>query len=158
MRIAVTGHRPNKLGNEYSMEGPISDYLTYEFEKILIEYAPKIAVSGMALGVDQIWAIAALHKGINVIAAIPFIGQELAWSEESQWMYQQILLHKRVTPTYICDPGYAAWKMQKRNEWMVDHSTFLVAAWDGSPGGTSNCVKYAQKQGKKIIRIDLKQK
>lgn len=112
----------------------------------------------MALGIDQIWAISALHMGINVTAAIPFIGQELAWPEESQWIYWQIMRHKKVTPAYICDPGYEAWKMQKRNVWMVDHSTFLVAAWDGTAGGTANCVKYAQKQGKKIIRIDLKQK
>lgn len=108
----------------------------------------------MALGADQIWAIAGLHRGINVTAAIPFIGQEKAWPEESQWMYWQILKHKKVTPAYICEPGYAAWKMQKRNEWMVDHCTFLVAVWNGSNGGTKNCVDYAIKTGKKILQIN----
>lgn len=155
MRIALTGHRPPKGGIEYNGEGPVSDYLSEEFEKILVEYEPRVIISGMALGADTIWAISGLFRNIQVIAAIPFVGQESVWPEESQRKYHQIIRHKKVIPTYICEPGYAAWKLQKRNEWMVDHCSLLVSVWDGSSGGTANCVKYAKKQGKTIINIDL---
>jgi hypothetical protein len=37
---------------------------------------------------------------------------------------------------------------------MVDNSDLLIAVWDGSSGGTSNCVSYATIKGKQIIRID----
>ena len=44
--------------------------------------------------------------------------------------------------------------MQKRNEYMVDLADRVIAVWDGSKGGTANCVKYAEKVGKEIIRIE----
>ena len=45
---------------------------------------------------------------------------------------------------------------------MVDLADRVIAVWDGSKGGTTffdllcfaNCVKYAEKIGKKIIRIE----
>jgi hypothetical protein len=38
---------------------------------------------------------------------------------------------------------------------LVNHSERLVAVWNGSSGGTSNCVSYAQTRGKPITRLDL---
>ena len=52
------------------------------------------------------------------------------------------------------DDPYAAWKMQKRNEWMVDNSGAVIAVWDGTPSGTANTVKYARKQKKAVLVID----
>ena len=52
-----------------------------------------------------------------------------------------------------CLDGYAAWKMQKRNEWMADKATRIVALWDGSPGGTANCIAYASKIGRPIDNL-----
>ncbi len=54
----------------------------------------------------------------------------------------------------VSEAGYAAWKMQVRNKAMVDNSDLVIAVYDGSGGGTGNCVAYAQKQGKSIITID----
>jgi uncharacterized phage-like protein YoqJ len=45
--------------------------------------------------------------------------------------------------------------MQIRNEWMVDRCDKLIAVWDGSKGGTGNCVDYAKSVNKDIFRIDL---
>lgn len=45
------------------------------------------------------------------------------------------------------------WLMQKRNEYMVDLADRVIAVWDGSKGGTANCIKYAEKVGKEIIKI-----
>lgn len=46
--------------------------------------------------------------------------------------------------------------MQKRNEWMVDNCDILIAVWDKSPGGTKNCVDYAESKKKQIIYINPK--
>lgn len=56
-----------------------------------------------------------------------------------------------------CEGGYASWKMQKRNEWMVDRCDILVSVWDGTEGGTYNCVNYAIGKNKQIIRINPKE-
>jgi uncharacterized phage-like protein YoqJ len=39
--------------------------------------------------------------------------------------------------------GYAAHKMHVRNKWMVNKCNKVLALWDGSKGGTGNCVSYA---------------
>jgi uncharacterized phage-like protein YoqJ len=46
--------------------------------------------------------------------------------------------------------------MQVRNEWMVDHCNDLLAVWDGSDGGTGNCVRYAQRilEPSKLHRVN----
>ncbi len=41
--------------------------------------------------------------------------------------------------------------MQWRNEFMVDHSQLILACFDGSPGGTANCLKDAETQGKPVV-------
>ena len=44
--------------------------------------------------------------------------------------------------------------MQRRNEYMVDKADTLIAVWNGTSGGTANCVKYAKKKGVDIVRLD----
>lgn len=153
--VAVTGHRPNKLNNEYDGVGPLSDAIRKEFKKIIEEVRPIVAISGMALGVDLLWAETCLDYGLPMAAAIPFKGQESIWPEKSKQRYYDILA-KVTRIYYICEPGYAAWKMQKRNEFMVDRANMLIAVWDGTKGGTANCVQYAQLKGIEIIRINPK--
>lgn len=154
MIIAVTGHRPNKLGNEYDSNGPYSDWIRENFIKIIEEKKPTLAISGMALGVDMIWAETAYEKGIKVLAAIPFKGQECKWPEKSRNRYSNFLQQENVEIYCVCEGAYTPWKMQARNEYMVDKANILLAVWDKTPGGTANCVKYAQEQEKDIIYID----
>lgn len=138
--LAATGHRPNKLGGYGSDVDASLRRLAIWF---LTTNRPDGVISGMALGWDMAWSEAAIQMGIPVTAAIPFKGQETAWPVISQHRYGEILA--RCTDSHIvCDDGYAAWKMQKRNQWMVDNATHLIALWDGTDGGTANCVKYAQ--------------
>lgn len=136
--IAATGHRPNKLG------GYGRDVYTH-LVKLAYDYLgrmqPEGVISGMALGWDQAWADAALLLNIPVHAAIPFEGLESQWPNESKNNFHRIL--KRCTSvTVVCEGLYAGFKMQIRNEWMVDRAVRICALWDGSPGGTGNCLKY----------------
>lgn len=110
----------------------------------------------MAQGVDQWAAEVCTRMGIPWCAAIPFEGQDSVWTAESQAYYRSLL--KLATSTCVVSAGgYAGWKMQIRNQWMVDRCDILVAVWDGSAGGTSNCVRYAEKVGRKIHRINPKE-
>jgi uncharacterized phage-like protein YoqJ len=110
-------------------------------------------ISGMALGVDQWWAKAALDLGIPYHAYIPFKGQESRWPEQSVKGFEHLLLNAK-DMKIVCEGGYAPWKMQKRNEAMVDDAEVCVAVWDGTKGGTGNCVEYIIKQGKPLFLID----
>lgn len=152
MVLAITGHRPNKIGG-YKPNQTAVDIKKF-LELLVDSEKPSVMISGMALGVDTIWARVALEKRIPLVAAIPFWGQERMWPKESQEEYSEILRQAtKVVP--VSEGGYAVWKMQKRNEWMVDHCDKLVYIWDGSPGGTKNCIDYARKVGKAIIECHL---
>lgn len=149
MIIAGTGHRPDKLGG-YGHKPLV--HLVNLAEDWLEENKPEKVISGMALGWDYALACAAFNLDIPIIAAVPFKGQESRWPDESQRNYRA-LLKECEQVVYVCEDGYAVWKMQKRNEWMVDNCDVVLAMWNGSPGGTANCVRYAEKAGKPIVNL-----
>lgn len=151
MIVAFTGHRPNKIGG-YS-DNPIQQKIRRAIKDTLIKLQPEKAISGMALGVDQWAAEICVELKIPFIAAVPFLGQEKIWPAASQQKFRE-LLKKADTVQIVCDGEYAAWKLQKRNEWMVDHCGTLIAIWDGTRGGTGNCVEYAKSIGRDIYRIN----
>lgn len=135
---AFTGHRPDKLGG-YNEQTFIR--LVRLAKAVLTQGKPADVISGMAQGWDMAVAFAAIQLGIPVTAAIPFEGQHLMWPEHAQGQWHAIKA-KCTNVQLISRGGFAGWKMQKRNEWMVDHGHHLVALWDGSTGGTANCMKY----------------
>lgn len=113
------------------------------------------AISGMALGFDTWAAETCIQLGIPFIAAIPFAGQQRMWSPEQQLHYAE-LLSRAQSQHVVCPGGYEPRKMQIRNVWMVDNSDCLLACWNGSPGGTKNCIDYAKVKKKDIIYLNLK--
>jgi uncharacterized phage-like protein YoqJ len=108
----------------------------------------------MALGIDTLFALIGIERKINVLAAIPCDNQECRWPEESQKVYYDILDNPLVESKIVCPGPYYPSKMQTRNEWMTDNADKLIAVWDGSTGGTGNCVRYAKKVGRETIRIN----
>ena len=155
MIVAFTGHRPEKLGG-YG-PNPVQDRVRAEIRYVLETWRPEAAISGMALGVDQWAAEICVNMEIPFTAAVPFETQESAWPNESQQHYRDLLF--KANKILVVSPGryYAAWKMQKRNEWMVDHCDRLLAVWDGSTGGTYNCVSYARSVGKYVHVLNPKE-
>lgn len=144
--IAVTGHRPDKLlGYGRDREHRLGFYA----RMCLNGVSCKKVITGMALGWDMAVAGACVFWHIPFMAVIPFDGQELRWPEESQYTYRQLLRIADET-TVVSGGKYSAYKMQLRNQFMVDRCDLLLALWDGSDGGTANCVRYAQEIGKPV--------
>ncbi len=154
MIIAVTGHRPDKLGG-YTND--TAHRAIRRHMRDFLDQAPEgelILISGGAQGIDQFWMEVGLFLELPVIAALPFEGYDSRWPVSARQSYQK-LLDKCHEVRYICEPGYEARKMQIRNEWMVDNSDILVAYWNGSEGGTKNCVDFARSKGKVINVFDV---
>lgn len=154
MIIAATGHRPDKLGGY----GPHVRMRLHHLAKTYLKSQHDIlegaltVISGMALGWDTAWAIAALDLGISVIAAVPFVGQEKQWQANDKVLYHEIL-KRAADVVVVSEGGYEIEKMQLRNEWMVDRADRVCALWDGSSGGTGNCIRYVRKFGKPIDHL-----
>lgn len=149
MIIAATGHRPDKLGG-YSEA--VFQKCVFTAKTYLQVVLPKGAIVGMALGWDQAVAQACIDLGIPFTAAIPFEGQHDLWPVESQRRYLRLLAcaeHVEIVTKRYAMPVPKA--MQKRNEWMVDRCQSVLALWDGSFGGTHNCIRYAEKRKKPVV-------
>lgn len=146
MIIAGTGHRPDKLGG-YS-DGA-TQRLVRVARKSIEHLSATRVITGMALGWDQALAIACLELGIPFVAAIPFEGQEGKWPARSQALFRQ-LREKADEVVVVSSGGYSVEKMQIRNVWMVDHCDRVLALWNGTSGGTRNCLDYARSVKKPV--------
>lgn len=143
MIVAATGHRPQKLGG---FSTAIDRRLVNLAAAYLERVRPTRVIVGMALGWDQAVAEAALALGIPFTAAVPFEAQDLRWPECSRRRYR--ILRARAAETVVLETSFTGRAMQKRNEWMVDRCECLVALWDGSFGGTFDCLQYASRVGR----------
>jgi uncharacterized phage-like protein YoqJ len=140
--IAVTGHRPNKLGG-YSDVTFIRLHALATF--MLKRLQPAAVISGMAQGWDMEVAQAALDMQVPLIAAIPFEDQDKLWSMATQARYAGLI--KRASQVELVSPGtFTPEKFHRRNRWMVDHCERLVALWDPTEraGGTYETMQYAR--------------
>lgn len=149
MTVSGTGHRPDKLGgySKPAFEGLV-DLASWWLQRNPVDHV----ISGMALGWDQALAVAAIRLDIPVCAYVPFEGQESRWPESSQTYYRKIL-RKCHHISIICEGGYSREAMQIRNERMVDDSDVVLALWDGSSGGTGNCIRYATRTKAEIVNL-----
>lgn len=148
--VAATGHRPNKCGGYTSKARSAMIEVAVEHLALL----PRLdgVISGVALGWDQAVAYAAMHLKVPVIAAVPFEGQQKKWPLEAQAQYRKLL--DRCDEVVLVSPGgYSPDKMQRRNEWMVDHGDRIAALFNGSSGGTANCLAYAKTRRRPIDNL-----
>lgn len=159
--ICFTGHRPEKL-NGYNPKDNIQ--MLYKLKESIVEMINngyENFITGMAIGVDM-WAAKIVLKlkkeypQINLICAIPCDKHWSKWQYNSPESVEQwfSITSKADLVHYVSEDPYTAWCMQVRNKWMVDNSNTVIAVWDGTKGGTGNCVVYAFKKDVKIYQLD----
>jgi len=158
--VSFTGHRPNKLKGYNPRDN--KELLWKLHEEIVKHIEDKNAdtfISGMALGVDM-WAARIVlrlksleYPHLKLICAIPCLNHSSKWNAQSQKEWQSIV-DKADEVFYVSKEEYKPYLMQRRNIWMVDESDYVIAVWDGSAGGTGNCVRYAQEEDKEITVIN----
>ena len=148
-RCCFTGHRPEKLLHDEAF------YLEALHRAIhdAIEAGYSTFITGMARGVD-IWAAELVlsfrrtNPDIHLICALPHPGFEQRWAMTWQRRYRAIL--EAADLTRIICPSFSMGSYQVRNEWMVDHSSLVIAVYNGEAGGTRNTLEYAKQQGVNI--------
>ena len=148
-RCCFTGHRPEKL-NQPEVE--VIAWLELEIRKAIADGFVTF-ISGMARGVD-IWAAEIVLRlrdegmPIHLICAAPFEGFERSWDDSWKQRYIEVM-KKADLVKYVCK-SYSRACFQIRNEWMVDHSSRIIAVFNGQAGGTKNTIKYAKEIGVEV--------
>lgn len=153
LTLCVTGPRPSTLGWGYDYSSgkwvQLKERLKEALMELLSEYESLVCWSGMALGVDTVFAQVVLEMRntglpVKLCCAIPCRSQSNIWPEDAKKLYNDILAQADVVK-YVQEE-YTPSCMQKRNEFMVDRSSCVIAVWNGSAGGTASCVSYAKKK------------
>lgn len=113
---------------------------------------------GMARGSDLLFCEAVLrlkrdHPEVVLEAAIPCRSQADRWKASQQERYRRLLTQCDLE-TYV-QQEYTPDCMLRRNYYMVERSSLLIALYDGSPGGgTCNTLLYAIRRGLEVIQLD----
>lgn len=128
--------------------------LKKEIENLLVKGYNTFLV-GMALGFDTVCfklleELRETNK-LRIVACIPCLSQAEKFSVQQKYDYNEML--ESVDYIEYVSEEYFTGCMQKRNRFMVDNSSVLIAYLKKESGGTFGTVKYAQKCGKKIIFI-----
>ena len=115
-------------------------------------------ICGMAEGCDLYFCEAVLKlrqrfPHITLEAAIPCPQQAERWSPASQARYRDLLA--RCDYETMVSSVYTAGCMQRRNRYMVDHSSLVIAAHNGTPGGTRRTIEYALTRGVPVMDVPI---
>ena len=153
---SFTGHRPERL--EKFTEEEVKLWLEYQIEES-IKKGYTDFITGMQRGVD-IWAAEIVlefqktYPKIKLFAASAFSGMENRWEIDWQKRYHKIL--KAAYDYIYVSNKHGRKAFFDRNQWMVDHSSLLIAVYTGAPGGTLETIKYARNNNREVVITDEK--
>ena len=159
--VCLTGHRPKSLPWGYNEENLSCRIFKYDLKTIFvnaIEYGVHTFLTGMAEGFDMIATEILLelrgkYKNIKVVAVIPCENQEIKWREKQQTRYRHLL--KQCDEITILNKEYTKTCMNDINKYMVLHSEFCIACFNGKPSGTGNTIKFAKSNNCLVKIIDI---
>ncbi len=142
IKIAFTGHR-------HLSYNQVVSYMN----KLHQDYPDAIWVTGGAVGLDSLAASFAMAHNIKLWLILPFPPGVMSkfWSQAQRDVLERSI--KYCDKFSVLSPVYDKSIYQRRNERMVDLSDMVAAFFDGTPGGTANCVRYAQQVGKRMVRF-----
>ena len=156
-----TGHRPAKLPWGFDERDPRCAALKQSILRELDELYRRgwrHFISGMALGCDLYFAEAVLelkerYPAVTLEAALPFPGQADRWPEDSRARWRRIVAACDVES--VVQNHYDRGCMLRRDRYMVERSSAVLAVFDDTPGGTKYTLDHAAKKGLEILLLNV---
>ena len=156
-----TGHRPAKLPWRYDESDPRCQTLKSRLRdavELAYEQGYRHFLCGMAQGCDLyfcecVLALRRRHPEVTIEAAIPCPTQADAWPETQRERYRALV--EACDFETMVSARYTSSCMQRRDRYMVDHASLLIAAFDGSAGGTRYTMEYAMRRGVTVVDLPI---
>jgi hypothetical protein len=157
--VGITGHR--NLGDDPAVKWSVQSRCVLLLDRLreLAKSEGKSirAMSSLAIGADQFFAMSAIGLGIPLVAVIPFAEYAADFSEEERPQFETLL-------GKCCEVNRLTRKRRSNQAYLeaghrvVDESDYLIAVWNGKPaagkGGTADVVAYAEKKKRPILVIN----
>ena len=158
---AFTGHRPEKLPWREDESDPRCLALKKRLDEAVEDaYAQgkRHFMCGMARGADFYFCEAVLalrrrHPDITLEAVIPCEEQAAHWRERERERYFSLV--EQCDHETMVQRHYDKGCMLRRNRYMVDRASLLIAVYDGVLGGTMYTLTYAMRQGLDVVTLDI---
>lgn len=157
--ICFSGHRPSKLPRGEELKN--LKIKLYRAVDRAVDEGFNTFYFGACIGFDLFAAMAVIVRrkrkkptdsgDIRLIAVVPFRNQPHKWSESDKRLYYELLSY--CDDVVYLSENYHTGCYHERNRYMVDRSSRLICYYDGSGGGTSYTVDYAEKQGLGITNL-----
>ena len=145
--VSFTGHRT------YCGE---ADAALAETLRQLYAEGYRVFISGMAVGFDLAAAEAVLalreaYPEVRLVCAVPFEGQERRVPAAEKVRYGRV--RERADASVVVCGGYRPDCYARRNDYLADRASVLVAWYDGSAGGTRYTVRRALRTGREVRNL-----
>lgn len=156
-----TGHRPDKLPWRDDEKDPrcvaLKERLTAAVEEAY-DKGMRHFICGMARGADFYFceAVLALRErrpGVTVEAALPCEEQAARWKERDRNRYFSLVA--QCDYETMVQHHYDKGCMLRRDRYMVDRSSMIIAVYGGVLGGTMYTLAYAMKKGLEVNVLDV---
>jgi uncharacterized phage-like protein YoqJ len=149
-RCCFTGHRASKLDES---ETQVRKWLEDRIDEAVAD-GKTTFLTGMGMGVD-LWAAEIVlarkktNDALRLIAVTPYLSFDARWKEEWKKRYTEVwkAADYRVTMADRYDEN----ALERRNRWLVDHSSLVIAFYNGEAGSTKRTVDYAREKGVKTV-------
>ncbi len=156
-----TGHRPKHLPWRQYEVGETFLAFKFRLEKVIEKAILKgynYFISGMAQGIDLLAAEMVMHlkttySHIKLECAIPFNGQKESFNSSDKLRYNNIC--KQADKLSVLAQTYSPDCLMKRNKYMVDKSSKVIACYLYIRGGTYNTIKYAMQKGVEVEIVKI---
>ena len=158
---SFTGHRPEKLPWRGDESDPrclaLKERLAAAVEDAY-DRGMRHFLCGMARGADFYFCDAVLElrerrSGVTLEAVIPCEEQAARWSERERERWFSMV--ERCDGETMLQHHYDKGCMLRRNRYLVDHSSMLIAVYDGMLGGTMYTLSYAMKRGLETVILEV---
>ena len=161
LSCCFSGHRPVKLpwgDDESDLRCAALKERLRSVTESAVQEGFEHFLCGMAEGCDfyfceVVLALRERYPRITLEATLPCPSQADRWSAASRARYRELL--SRCDYETMVSQDYSSGCMQRRNRYMVDHSSLLIAAHDGLPGGTRSTIEYAISRGVSVVDIPI---
>lgn len=159
--VCFSGHRARYLPGGGAMSNPINLRIrSLLFEKIsrCVDEGKTRFITGCASGID-IWAaesvleIKRTSPGISLLCAVPYPRHDESFSADEKWRLG--VIYESCDEKIIISPQYDKNCYKRRNYFMVDNSSVLIAAAESLTSGTGQTVRYAYKNGVDVRLISI---
>ena len=151
MCLSFSGHRRISAQEQIILE----QRLTCAIEHYYM-LGKRVFLAGGAIGFDTIAAetvlyLRTVHPDMILLLALPCQQHFSRWSQADQAKYQNIK-NSADRIVYVSEE-YFPGCMQKRNQYLIDHSDTCICYLNYCRGGTWNTVSYAYDLGRTIINL-----